>query len=331
MKILVTGASGFFGTHLVPRLVAAGHEVRTFGRSPSKPAQFADLEIEHAGGEITDREAVGRALSGRDLVYHMAGLVSYRAADRQRQQRVNVEGTRTVMELALAAGVSRVIHTGSIAGMGIPEPGTIGTEEIAYNLAGRGLNYCDSKHAAEQEVLRLAGEGLPAIMLNPGIVFGEGDTHPHHRAIFAALASGWLIGWPGGGVSFCDIEDVVGAHLNAMTMGRVGQRYVLSSENLTFRDAAATVTGILGSPPPSFEIPGWLLELAGTLTETLAPLFGRTPSLTRQVAWLSQQRIFFSADKAISELAYRQTPFAETIKRTAPYYLGVIGGSARVR
>ncbi len=322
MTVLVTGASGFIGSHLVARLVASGCAVRTFGRSPSVPPQFASLAVEHYSGDITDAASVARAIEGCEIVFHMAGLVSYRASHWQRQYRVNVVGTRTVMEASLAAGVRRVIHTGSIAGMGIPEHRSVGTEEIVYNLEGRGLSYCDTKHAAEQEVQRYIEKGLPAIMLNPGIIFGEGDSHPHHHAIFAALQNGWLIGCPAGGVSFCDIADVVEAHVNAMSLGRPGERYVLASENLTYRDAACTVAQVLGCSRPKFDLPGWLVDVAGHVCETTMPLFGVSPALTRQVAYLSQQCIFFSSAKAQLELHYPCTPFTDTIERTAPYYLG---------
>lgn len=325
MRILVTGASGFIGSHLVAKLVAEGHTVRTFGRSRNLPAQWAELGIEHSSGEITDREAVTRALEDRELVFHLAGLVSYRKSDRKRQYEVNVAGTRTIMELCLEKGISRVVHTGSIAGMGIPEPGTVGTEEMRYNLAGLGLNYCDTKYEAEEEVHRCIRKGLSALILNPGIILGEGDTHPHHRAIFTALSKGWLMGCPSGGVSFCDIQDVVGAHVSAITRGRPGERYALTSANLTFREATCIVARVLECPEPRFAIPGPLLEATGVLCEAVMPLFGRAPSLTRQVAWLSQRCIFFSAEKAIKELGYSQTPFEETIRRTAPYYLGLNG------
>jgi len=277
--------------------------------------------VEHESGDILNLTSVEKAVSGCDLVFHLAGLVSYRRADLDRQYQVNVLGTRNVMDASLRAGIKRVIHTSSIAGMGIPEPGAVGTEEIAYNLQGLGLNYCDSKHQAELEVMEFARKGLPVIILAPGIIFGEGDTHAHHRAIFLAVSKGWLIGCPSGGVSFCDINDVVEAHLSAITLGRPGERYALASDNLTYKEAARTLAQVFGTPSPKFEIPGWLLEFVGSSCEALFPLLGRRPPLTRQVAWLSQRVIFFSADKAKRELGFRATPFAETIRRTAKYYL----------
>ena len=329
-KILVTGAGGFLGSKLVPRLVLKGHHVRTFGRSSAVPKSLQALPVEHVSGDIVDFEAVARAVKGCQLVFHLAGLVSYRRSDLKRQHEVNVVGTENVMRAALSSRVLRVIHTSSIAGMGIPESGKVGSEEMEYNLSGLGLNYCDSKHEAELVVMNYSRQGLPVLILSPGIIFGEGDTHPHHRAIFMSMSKGWLLGWPSGGVTFCDIEDVVAAHVNAMHRGRPGERYVLGSANLTYREAALTLSRVIGSRPPRFEIPRGVLEFLGAALEKICPLLGREAPLTKQVAWLSQKNIFFSADKAIAELGMPVTPFVETVRRTAPYYLGLNGGKATI-
>jgi dihydroflavonol-4-reductase len=322
-KILVTGAGGFIGSKLVRKLCERNFQVRTFGRSSSAPRVIADLPVEHVGGDITNFEQVIEAVDGCDVVFHLAGLVSYRKKDIQRQYGVNVVGTHNVMEACLRRNVKRVIHTSSVAAMGIPPKDTLGTEELVYNLQGKGLNYCDTKYEAEivtQEAFKAA---VPVIVLSPGIVFGEGDTHPHHHAIFASMSKGSMIGVPPGGVPFSDINDVVDAHLNAMTMGRLGERYTLVSANLSYRDAAMVFARINQTKGPLFTIPGPLLVLAGALVEGLAPVFGLNPPLTRQNAWLSQHKIFFSSQKAIDELQFHQTPFDETVRRTAPYYLGL--------
>lgn len=322
LKILVTGASGFIGTSLVPKLVAAGHKVRTMGRSSSIPKIFQGLALEHKRGDVTNPEQVQEAVAGCDVVYHLAGLVSYKKRDLNRQYAVNVLGTRNVLDACLRNDVKRVIHTSSVAAMGIPKEGQIADEKFEYNLYGLGLSYCDTKHEAELEVNSFVRQGLPVIMLNPGIIFGEGDTHPHHHVIFGAMAKGWAVGVPPGGVPFSDINDVVDAHIAALSQGRTGERYVLVSANLTMREAGAIFAKIFGTRAPVMEIPGPLLVGLGTAVETIFPLIGLNPALSRQVAWLSQHKIFFSSKKAEEELNFKATPFSETIKRTTPYYLG---------
>lgn len=334
-KILVTGATGFIGSKLVRRLHELGHHVRTFGRSSGLANQFAEMNIEHYGGDITNPEQVSSAVQGCDLIFHLAGLVSYKKRDIQRQFGVNVLGTRNVLEAAQKHHVKRIIHTSSVAAIGIPPRGEIGTEELEYNLLGKGLNYCDSKYEAELQVRHFYQEGVPVLMLNPGIIFGEGDTHPHHHAIFESMSKGNLFGVPPGGIPFSDINDVVDAHIAAMTKGRLGERYVLVSANLSFRDAAQVFCNQMHTKPPAFEFPGWLLVAAGSFCEDVLPNLPKwklgslviskpvNAPLTRQQTWLSQHKIFFSSQKAVEELDFHQTAFEETVRRTAPYYLGV--------
>jgi dihydroflavonol-4-reductase len=314
--ILVTGAGGFIGSHLVRQLCKRNFAVRTFGRSSNVPRTIQDL-----GGDITNFEHVSSAVRGCSVVFHLAGLVSYRRKDLHRQYGVNVIGTHNVMRASLEHAVARVIHTGSVAAMGIPPHGTVGTEELNYNLQGKGLNYCDTKYEAELVALEAFRNGLAVLILNPGIVFGEGDTHPHHHAIFAAMSKGFMIGVPPGGVPFSDINDVVDAHVSAMSMGRSGERYTLVSANLSYKEAALIFSRMNGTRGPVFTIPGPLLTAVGWAVEELSPMFGIVPPLTRQNAWLSQHEIFFNSQKAVQELNFSQTPFEETVSRTADYYL----------
>lgn len=320
MRVFVTGASGFFGSSLVPKLIELGHEVTTYGRSKDVPAFAALNNWRHVQGDISDVPKMTEAMDGADILFHMAGLVSYQKADYERLYEANVIGSRNVLQAAVAVKVGRVIHLGSIAGMGIPEPGSVGTEELEYNLGGRGLHYCDTKHESDLEVLKFASQ-IPVIILSPGITFGEGDNHPHHHTIFNSMAKGGLVGFPRGGVTFSDIKDVVQACVNAMTMGRPGQKYVIGSANMTFQNAANTVSKIVGSKAPGFAIPGQISELAGAACEAVFPILGLKPVLTWQVAWLSQRNIFFSSEKAMLELGLTQTSFEDTIRRTAPFYL----------
>ncbi len=320
-KILVTGASGFIGQSLVPKLVKLGHKVRTFGRSPNLPSSLSQLNLEHYSGDITNFDQLLEAMQDRDLVYHLAGLVSYKKRDIEKIHAINVIGTGNVMKASLVANVKRVIHTSSVAAFGIPEHGEIGSEDIEYNLEGKGLSYCDTKHLGEKEVLRYVSSGLSAIILNPGIIFGEGDTHPHHHAIFAAMSKGWMIGVPSGGVTFSDINDVVQAHINCIDKGTIGARYAVVSANLSFKEAALIFAQLNDLRGPLFEIPNNFLTRLGAIVENICPLFGIDPPLTRQVAWLSQQKIFFSSAKAINEIGFQPTPFIDTVRRTSDYYL----------
>lgn len=322
LDILVTGASGFIGSHLVPGLVKRGYKVTTFGRTSGQSKAFDELGVAHFCGDVTNYEQVQAAVRGRDIVYHMAGLVSYRDIDLARQRNVNVEGTRNVMRASLAANVRRVIHTSSIAAFGIPPEGTIGDESFVYNLDGLGLGYCDTKHEAELVVEEYFKQGLDVVMLCPGIIFGEGDTHPHHHVIFKAMSKGFMLGVPGGGTPYSDIVDVVDAHLQAIDRGVAGRRYSLVSANLSYKDAGKTFASIYSCGAPIATIPAALVNFAGSFAENVLPRFGIKSALTRQVAYLSNYKIFFDCKLAEADLNFKPTPFVDTIKRTASYYLG---------
>jgi len=335
MDILVTGASGFIGKHLVRALAKDGHNLSLLGRNkPSSNGASVD-NSEFIACDIREWQSVESAVGGRrfDVVYHLAGMVSYRSSDLAEQVRVNVEGTRNILRVAHGMG-ARVIQTSSIAALGLPDQamvkkGCFGDEKIVYNLGGRGLTYCDTKQAAEQVALEFFRQGLNVVLLNPGIVFGEGDTHPHHLAIFRSMKAG-VPAVPPGGIPFSDIEDVVAAHISAIAKGRAGERYNLVSANLTFREAACIFAQIYNCRPPLFELPEWLVRLAGELAE-LAVLAGASKekvTLTRQQAFLSCKRIFFKSDKAQDELGFVATPFRETVERTAPYYLSRLAVSS---
>ena len=322
LNILVTGASGFIGQHLVPKLISLGHTVRTFGRTKTLPSSLAKLNVSHYSGDITDYRAIANAVQDIDLVFHLAGLVSYKKSDMDKIYNINVTGTDNVMRACLEHKIKRVIHTSSVAAMGIPSPGKLGDENIAYNLSGLGLSYCDTKHLAEIETLKYVARGLPAVILSPGIIFGEGDTHPHHHAIFATMSRGRSLGVPSGGIPFSDINDVVEAHINCIKKGMTGERYVLVSANHSFKEAARLFADIYHVRTPLFEIPGKFLVALGSMAEYILPLFGIDPPLTRQSAWLSQYKIFFSSKKAEREIDFKPTSFDKTIRRTAHYYLG---------
>ncbi len=327
-NVFVTGASGFIGLHLVRKLLERCHQVKALSNRPNQALsamarEFPNLSPVHGDIVSMHDSDLDQMIKGCAVVYHLAGLVSYQSRDMERQRQLNVGGTRKVAASAARSGVGRFIHTSSIAALGIPEKdGDVADENIVYNLAGLGLGYCDSKQEAEQVVQEFFAAGLNGVILCPGIIFGEGDNHPHHFRIFRFMSSGKSLCVPRGGIPFSDINDTIDAHIKALDQGGSGERYCLVSANRTFKQAAQTFASIYGGRGPLFEIPPPIIMVAGYLGDFVLYPLGFKDGLSRQQAYLANKRIFFSSAKAEKELDFKPTSFEETIRRTAPYYLG---------
>ena len=264
MKILITGATGFLGRHLMARLEDSDHEVVGFARSKPSNAQHRYVQ-----GDVLDRASLDAAMQGVNVLVHAAGRVSHEAREASRCWELHVRGTRNAMESASAAGVARVVY--------LSTSGTVAVSKtpVVHDERGKSVlelvqtwPYYRSKLFAEQEALRHNRPEMPVISLNPSLLLGPGDTsHESTRAVMLFL-QGKLTATPSGGVSFVDVRDVAEAVISAFTAGKGGERYLLGAVNwswVEFYDQLANVTG-MKAPPfalPSFtnRLLGWLPEL----------------------------------------------------------------------
>ena len=174
-KTLLTGGSGFIGSHLARALARRGDELRLLARRTAQLDHLEDLDFERVTGDVTDRRAVRRAMDGAERVFHVAGTTSMRPGSAERVFAVNVDGTRLVMEEALRAGVERVVHTSSAGALGPATPGGTADENQTFTAGRLGIPYINSKHEAELEAFRLAAHGLDVVIVNPTFVFGPDD------------------------------------------------------------------------------------------------------------------------------------------------------------
>src|SRR5215213_6138689 len=182
-RTLVTGGSGFIGSHVVRLLAERGDDLRLTMRPRSRLENLEGIEYERVDADILDRHAIRRALKGVDRVFHIAGLQSTHPNDAERLFQVNVEGTRIVLEEALRAGVERVVYTSSAAAVGPAPEGQTADERQLFTAAHLNIPYVNSKHEAEVEAMRLAARGLPLVCVNPCVVFGEGDVYGSSTSI----------------------------------------------------------------------------------------------------------------------------------------------------
>ncbi len=314
MRIAVTGATGFLGSHLCRRLVRDGHEVTVLRRPSSDTSPLDGLELSEVVGDVTDAEAVLPAVERRDAVVHAAAHLRYWRALRDEQNRVNVEGSRTVAVACAGSGVRRLVHVSSVAAIGIPAGKGLADETFAFNLEGSALNYHVSKKRAEDEVLAEVDRGLDAVIVNPGSIYGRYQSGFRGAEVAARVRRSRVVPCFVGGNNVVHVDDVVEGILAALRDGRAGERYILGGENLTWRrmaEIAAEEVGVRRLLVPVPRLVTWASSLAG---EAVAALTHERPRFTREVHLNASRFLYYDSGKAERELGYRFRPYREIVR-----------------
>ena len=322
MRILVTGATGLVGSALVRQLVAQDATVRIFRRDSSPLVALGDTadRVEHAIGDITEPHAVAQAMEGITHVYHSAARVDL-GADLSSLRPVNVDGTAHVVNAARAEGVTRLVHTSSIAALGRPTSNGSIDESTDWQNAPHRSAYAQTKHEAELEVHRGRAEGLDAVIVNPALVFGTGRPDASTHRLVEAVRNERLPGVPPGGTCVVDAEDVATGMRRAMLHGTSGHRYILGSQNLPWRTIIEVLADAFDVPPPTREIPAFWLRAAGGLAEGWAWITRSTPRFTRRMAQTASTTMQYNTTRARTELDCTFRPFPETAQRIADTYM----------
>jgi dihydroflavonol-4-reductase len=316
-KTLLTGATGFIGSHVAHELVKRGDDLRVTVRENSPTEALQDLPHEAVKCDLLDRRAVRRALADVDKVFHCAGLVSLRERDAERVFQVNALATRLLLEECLRAGVGRVIFTSSVAAIGPAPRGGTADETQVFTAGHLGIPYVNSKHEAETEALRMAAHGLPVVCVNPTFVYGRGDVHGGSTNMVRRFLLGRIPVYTDGAINVVDVQDVARGHVLADEKGEPGERYILGNRNYTWDRLFADLARISGVEPPPLKLaPGVALRMIELLER--AP--GRPPVTAVEVRSASQWWTYKNT-KAKRELGWSTTPHEDTIEETVRWYL----------
>ncbi len=324
MKYLVTGATGFLGTHLVAQLRAQGHEVRALCRS-----QAPELGVEVVRGDVTDAGCVQRAAAGMDGLFHCAGLVSRRPSDAELMWNVHVIGTRVALAAAKAAGVKRAVvasTSGTIAVATDDRPRSE-DDEVPVGLIAR-WPYYRSKLYAEAEADKANTQDFPVVIVNPSLLLGPGDARGSSTEDVRLFLEGKIQAVPAGGLSFVDARDAAAAMLAAMEKGRGGQRYLVSGCNLSVREFFGKLERLSGIRAPWLPLPrnAELARLAVRFSDRLAKALGGAQPVSEQDVDVAQHYWYCDWSKAAAELGFAPRDPLVTLRDTLDdlYARGVV-------
>lgn len=309
MKALVTGATGFVGSAVVRALIKTGVDVRVFARRDSDFTNLQPYKVDGVFGDLRDKGSLHTALAGCRQVYHVAAHYALWARNPSIFYEVNVEGTRNLMEAARDAGTERIVYCSTIGAIGLPPDGGLGTEDTPVSLSQMAGHYKRSKFLAEQEVLRLASEGLPVVIVNPSAPVGEGDVKPTPTGqVIVDFMKGRMPAFIETGMNLVDVDDVAVGHLLAMEKGRIGERYILGSKNLMLHEIFEILSTLTGIRAPTLKLPRLAVLPLAYLNQWLADLTGREPRIPLEGVKMAKYKMHYDCSKAIRELGVPQTP-----------------------
>jgi len=311
----VTGASGFVGSHLVRELHRQGWDIHVLARSTSSLEETEGIPFETHIGDVTDADSVAAAMPEKaDAVFHVAASTNFWSKKNAEQTRVNVDGTRNLLETAIAADAGRFIHTSSFVTWGFTDKEI--NEDSARTDSSDWINYVRTKYLSEQMVLKAASSSkLDTVVLNPANVLGPGDWHNWSRLFRFIHLRKLPAAAPGGG-SFCDVREVARAHVRAYHDGRTGQKYLLGGEFAKIMDVVTIGGELLNRPVPEKPMPAWLLMAVARLLTTVSIVSGKEPNMTPEAAVMTSHDIICDSTRAEKELDYRSVPLRDMIRDT---------------
>ena len=322
MRVFLTGATGFVGYHVARALAAEGAELRLLVRKTSRLANLEGVEGLIVEGDLTRAESYASALQGCDAVMHVAADYRLWIPDPAAMYRANVNGTRDLLQAARDAGVRRVVYTSSVATMHFFTTGMLSDEDTPVSLDDMVGHYKRSKFLAEQQAIAAAERGQQVIVLNPTTPIGAHDVKPTPTGrIFVDFLNRKFPAYVDTGLNLVDVAEVARAHVQALTQGTPGRRYILGGENLTLKQILDKMAAITGIPSPTVKIPFAAAATYAFFEELITGrIRGKEPRATLEEVRMGRKKMFASSARAERELGFRVAPVYPAMRAAIDWF-----------
>jgi len=323
-KVLITGATGFIGNHVTRLCLERGDDVRVMVMPGEDRTPLHGMDVEIVEGELQDPGSLVRAVAGVQQLYHLAALFKIWTKDPNLHYKINVDGARAMMNAAKDAGVEKIVFTSSVAAIGIVGDGGWANEETPFNGWEWGSEYILSKFISHQMVKGMVADGLPAVMVMPGLPFGPGDRAPTPTGtMILRTLQGKMKNYWDGGVCAVDVRDVAAGHVLAMEKGRIGQSYCLASKdgNMTNKEMLNLIARVANVPDVATnEVSGRMMLGVARIAEAISKITGRAPMTTYKNTFYVLQHGYVDPSKAIGELGLPQTPIETAVRDSVQWF-----------
>jgi dihydroflavonol-4-reductase len=326
MKIFVTGATGFVGSHVASILADQGADLRLLVRSTSRTENIEALHAERVTGDLRDAASLERAMQGCEYVFHVAADYRLWARDSNEMYRTNVEGTRNIIAAAQRAGVRRVVYTSSVATIGFTSNGTskeaLADETSPVSESDMIGHYKRSKFQAEQVAIAAGKAGANVVVVNPTAPVGEQDIKPTPTGrIVLDFLKRKFPAYVETGLNLVDVVEVARGHVAAMEKAKPGERYVLGGENLTLKQVLDKLAAITGIPSPTIKLPYSMALVSGAVdTVFTGLLLRREPRVTLDAVRMGRKKMWASSAKAERELGWKVIPVDAALQRAVEWF-----------
>jgi dihydroflavonol-4-reductase len=331
--ILVTGATGFIGSHVLLELLRKDYSVKALIRNNSKKefvrkifSYYADnvdellSKIQWQTGDLLDFHSLEEAMQDVDTIIHCGAVVSFHPSLKEDMYTTNITGTANLVNLALEKGIHKFCHVSSIAALGRTDDGAIITEETHWKSSDRNSQYAITKYGAELEVWRASEEGLPVVIVNPSVVLGPGNWEDGSAKIFSQMYKQSNF-YTQGVNGFVDVRDVAKALVLLMESDKVNERYIVSSENLSYKKLFTLIAQNYGKKAPRIEAKPWILSIYRIMQQFQFLLGRKTPLITRETIKTSQNPYYYSNEKICKAVDIEFIPVSKTVEDGCKFFL----------